>query len=149
MNNLLDENYGVADARREKRNKRIIYSLVSLVVLGGVLWFFFRNYKEEARVKEFLVLLERQDFQSAYAMWGCTHATPCRDYKMEQFLRDWGPQSDAAKAGAIQRSKVKSCDKGIIQLLQINGQDVNLYVDRSTLVIGFAPWPVCNPRVKL
>ena len=149
MNNLLDENYGVADARREKRTKRIVYSLVSLVVLGGALWFFFRNYKEEARVKEFLALLQRQDFQNAYAMWGCTPATPCRDYKMDQFLRDWGPQSDAANATAIQRSKVKSCDKGIIQLLQIKGQDVNLYVDRSTLVIGFAPWPVCNPRVKL
>jgi hypothetical protein len=44
---------------------------------------------------------------------------------------------------------VKSCDKGIIQLLQIKGQDVNIYVDRTTLVIGFAPWPVCNPRVKV
>jgi hypothetical protein len=148
MNNLLDENYGVADARREKRNKRIIYSLVTLAVVGFALWFFFRNYKEEARVKEFLALLQRQDFQSAYAMWGCTEATPCRDYKMEQFLRDWGPQSDAANVAAIKRSKVKSCEKGIIQLLQIKGQDVNLYVDRSTLVIGFAPWPVCVPRIS-
>jgi hypothetical protein len=68
---------------------------------------------------------------------------------MDQFLRDWGPQSDAANVSAITRAKVKSCDKGIIQLLQIKGQDVNLYVDRTTLVIGFAPWPVCSPRVKV
>ena len=148
MNNYLD-NYGVADARREKRAKRILYSVLTIAVVGGLLWFFFRNYKEEARVKEFLSLLERQDYKSAYALWGCTEATPCRDYVFDSFLRDWGPKSDAGNVAAIQRSKVKSCDKGIIQLLQIKGQDVNLYVDRTTLVIGFAPWPVCNPRVKL
>lgn len=148
MNNYLD-NYGVADARREKRTKRILYSVLTIAVVGGLLWFFFRNYKEEGRVKEFLSLLERQDYKSAYALWGCTEATPCRDYNFESFLRDWGPKSDAGNVAAIQRSKVKSCDKGIIQLLQIKGQEVNLYVDRGTLVIGFAPWPVCNPRVKL
>jgi hypothetical protein len=148
MNNYLD-NYGVADARRERRTKRILYSLLTIVVVGGTLWFLFRNYREEAKVKDFLALLQKQDYKSAYAMWGCTDATPCRDYKFETFLRDWGPQSDAANVGAIERAKVKSCDKGIIQLLHIKGQDVNLYVDRNTLVLGFAPWPVCNPRVQL
>jgi hypothetical protein len=148
MNNYLD-NYGVVDARREKRWKRIIYSLLTIAVVGGALWFFLRNYMEESRVREFLALLEKQDYKTAYGLWGCTDATPCRDYKMDQFLRDWGPQSDAANVSAITRAKVKSCDKGIIQLLQIKGQDVNLYVDRTTLVIGFAPWPVCSPRVKV
>ena len=148
MKNYLD-NYGVVDARREQRIKRILYTLLAIAVVSGTLWFFLRNYKEESRVREFLSLLERQDYKTAYSLWGCTDATPCRDYKMEQFLRDWGPQSDAANVGAIQRAKVKSCDKGIIQLLTIKGQEVNLYVDRTTLVLGFAPWPVCNPRVKV
>ncbi|MBI2685939.1 MAG: hypothetical protein HYX27_06465 [Acidobacteria bacterium] len=148
MSDYLD-NYGVVDARREKRTKRILYSLLTIAVVGGTLWFFLRNYREEARVKEFLATLQRQDYKAAYGMWGCTDATPCRDYKYDQFLRDWGPQSDAGNAAAIQRSKVKSCDKGIIQILQIKGQDVNLYVDRGTLVIGFAPWPVCNPRIRV
>lgn len=148
MQNYLD-NYGVADARREKRVKRILYSVLTIAITGGLLWFFFRNYKEEARVKEFLSLLEQKDYKTAYGLWGCTEATPCRDYKFDRFLQDWGPQSDAGNVAAIQRSKVKSCNGGIIQLLQIKGQDVNLYVDRTSLVIGFAPWPVCNPRVKL
>ncbi len=55
MNNYLD-NYGVVDARREKRWKRIIYSLLTIAVVGGALWFFLRNYKEESRVREFLAL---------------------------------------------------------------------------------------------
>ena len=148
MSNFLD-NYGVVDERREKRVKRILYAVLALAVVGGGLWFFFRNYNEESRVKEFLSLLERQDYKTAYGLWGCTDATPCRDYKFDRFMRDWGPQSDAGNVTAIQRAKVKSCDKGIIQLLQIKGQDVNLYIDRATLVVGFAPWPVCNPRIKM
>ncbi|MFN0103478.1 MAG: hypothetical protein ACKV2U_15475 [Bryobacteraceae bacterium] len=148
MNDYLT-NYGEGDERREKLVKRILYSVLAIAVIGGALWFFFRNYKEEARVKEFLSLLARQDYKTAYALWGCSDATPCRDYKFDRFMQDWGPQSDAGNVSAIQRSKVKSCSNGIIQLLQIKGQDVNLYVDRGTLVIGFAPWPVCNPRISM
>lgn len=147
MSEFLD-NYGVKDALRERRVKRTLYAVLTLAIVGGGLWFFLRNYKEESRVKEFLTLLERQDYKTAYALWGCSDATPCRDYKFERFLQDWGPQSDAGNVAAIRRTKVKSCEHGIIQLLQIKGQDVNLYVDRSTLVVGFAPWPVCKPRIR-
>lgn len=148
MNNFLD-NYGVVDERRERLVKRILYAVLTITVVGGGLGFFFRNYKEESRVKEFLTLLERQDYKTAYGLWGCTDTTPCRDYKFDRFLQDWGPQSDAGNVAAIQRSKVKSCDKGIIQLLQIKGQDVNIYIDRATLLVGFAPWPVCHPRIQM
>ena len=148
MNNYLD-NYGVADARRERRTKRILWSVLTICVVGGALWFFFRNFREEGRVKEFLTLLERQDYKTAYTLWGCTEATPCRDYKFDRFLQDWGPQSDAGNVAAIERAKVKSCDGGIIQTLQVKGQEVNLYVDRATLTIGFSPWPVCSPRVQI
>lgn len=147
MSDYLD-NFGVADARREKRNKRIVYSLLTLIIAGGALWFLFRNYREESRIREFLSMLSAKDYKSAYALWGCTEATPCRDYQYEKFLNDWGPQSDAA-AGAVERTTVKTCDKGIIQVLKVKGQEVNLFVDTGTLQIGYSPWPVCNPRVQL
>lgn len=148
MNNYLD-NYGVADARREKRTKRILFSVLALAVTAGTLWFFLRDFKEEAKIRAFLGDLQKQDYKAAYALWGCTEATPCRDYSYDSFLRDWGPASIAKDAAAIQRSKVKSCDGGIIQILQIQGQEVNLYVDRTTLLIGFSPWPVCKPRIQV
>ncbi len=144
MNSFLDDNYGVADARREQRVKWALYGLLATAIIGGALWFLFRDYKEEGRVKEFLSLLERKEYKTAYGLWGCTDAEPCRDYKFERFMEDWG----AANAAAVERTKVKSCTNGIIQLMRVKGEDVRLYVDRSTLVIGFAPWPVCNPRIK-
>jgi hypothetical protein len=146
MSSILD-NYGAADARRERVVRNVLIAVVSVAVIGGLLWFFFRDFREEARVREFLSLLERKDFPSAYAMWGCSQAKPCRDYSFEKFLQDWGPASDAA--AGVQRAKVKSCNSGIIQVLRIKGQDVNLYVNRATQELSYSPWPVCNPRIKL
>ena len=146
MSGYLD-NFGVVDAKREKRNKRIVISLLSIAVAGGLLWYFFRDWKEEARVREFFALLEKKDFKQAYALWGCTDATPCRDYAFDKFLRDCGPESIAGNVAAVQRGKVKSCSGGIIQQMTIKGEEVNLFVDRANLQLGFAPLPVCKPRI--
>ena len=107
-------------------------------------WFFLRNYAEESRVRDFVVLLEKKDYKAAHALWGCTEAAPCRDYGYTRFVEDWGPT-----AGAVARVKVKSCDGGIIQFLTVQGKETLLYVDRQTRVISFAPWPVCTPHVKI
>ena len=48
-------------------------SLVSLVVVGGVAFFVFHNYREERQVKQFFDLLQAaQDYKAAYALLGCT-----------------------------------------------------------------------------
>lgn len=138
------ESFGVQDAKRERLIKRVAAGLLAAAVTGGLLWFLFRNYKEESRVKEFVAALERRDYKAAHALWGCTEATPCRDYGMTRFLEDWGEQ-----AGPVQRGSVKSCEGGIIQTVTVKGKETLLYVDRETLLIGFSPWPVCTPRVKM
>jgi hypothetical protein len=143
MGSYLEE-FGVKDAKRERLIKRIVLTLLATVIAGGVLWFLFRNFREESRVKEFIAALERKDYKAAHALWGCTDATPCRDYGMTQFLEDWGE-----KAGTVTRSSVKSCEGGIIQTVTVKGKETLLYVDRETLLIGFSPWPVCTPRVKM
>jgi hypothetical protein len=138
------ENFGVQDAKRERLIKRVAAALLAVAVTGGVLWFLFRNYREESRVREFVTALERKDYKTAHGLWGCTEATPCRDYGMPRFLEDWGEQ-----AGAVTRGSVKSCEGGIIQTVTVKGKETLLYVDRETLLIGFSPWPVCTPRVKM
>ena len=146
MSGYLD-NFGVVDAKRERRNKRIVISILSIAVASGLLWYFFRDWKEESRVREFFAFLEKKDYKQAYALWGCTDATPCRDYAFDKFLRDWGPESIAGDVSAIKRGKVRSCSGGIIQLLTIKGEEVNLYVKRDDLLVGFAPWNTCTPRI--
>ena len=164
MPGYLDQ-YGAGDERREKRNQRILIGgAVAAALL--FLWFFFfvwdktevlraqpvarlaqilRNHRQESRVKTFLDLLSRRDYQAAYALWGCTAANPCKDYVFAEFLKDWGPGSPRNTASyAIPRSR--SCGSGVIVTVELDRQKEDaLWVQRNELTIGFAPFPVCAP----
>ncbi len=142
------DNYGVVDAKREKIRKKIVYTVLGLLVASTALYFTFRNYREEKQLSIFYDLLRQQKYQAAYEMWGCTDKTPCRDYSFTRFQEDWGPKSKHADLATMKVVKTKSCDSGIIQIVTFGGKDdVNLWVERKDRLIGFAPWPVCNPRL--
>ena len=144
------DTYGVRDARREKIFKRIALSLLLALIAAVVLYFQFRNYSEKQQVKTFLARLQGGDYKSAYALWGCTDATPCRHYAFDKFMEDWGPASPQAKIAGVHIVNTKSCETGIIQFLRFpDSHEVQLWVDRSDHTIGFAPWPICNPRMKV
>lgn len=144
------DTYGIKEARREKIIKRLLLAALLATIAGVVLYFQFRNYPEERQTRTFLQLLRASDYKAAYAMWGCTDATPCRQYPFENFMEDWGPKSPQAKISEARIVTTKSCETGIIQFVRFPDQhEVQLWVERSDRTIGFAPWPICNPRMKL
>ncbi len=144
------EGYGAGDERREKTTRWIILSVVILAIVVIAGYFQFRNFREEKQIGTFLELLKRQDYKAAYAMWGCTDSRPCPQYAFDKFLEDWGPKSPHSNLASAKLAKTKSCDTGIIQFIQFPGQDeVQLWVERRDKVLGFAPWPVCNPRMQV
>ena len=141
------EGYGVADAKRERRWKWIVGSVLAVLLVGFSGWLLFRDYREERAAKQFFDLLRQKDYDNAYRMWGCDPATPCRDYSMANFMEDWGPTGVHGQIDKLKFGKKKSCDTGIIQFLEYGPDDtVNLWVERSNLTLSFAPWPVCEPR---
>jgi hypothetical protein len=135
------QGYGVSDARRERFLIRALLGAAALAVLGVVLYFSFRNWREDRRFDAFLDFLGKQDYQSAYRLWGCDPAQPCRDYNMDRFLEDWGPKSPQA---AIAQAKVvnsRTCGPGVIKTLQVGQSDpVYLWVDKKDQIISYAPW---------
>jgi len=164
MAGYLDQ-YGAGDERREKRNKLIL-------ICGGVafavlfLWFFFfvwdkteiiraepiarfaqilRNHRQEDRVKTFLDLLRQQNYQAAYALWGCTDTKPCRDYPFSEFEKDWGPNS-SRNLGSYSIPRSRSCGSGVIVTVDFgHNQEDALWVQRSDMTMGFSPFPNCAP----
>lgn len=142
MAGYLDQ-YGAGEERREKKIKTAAIALVSLLVVGGVLFWFFKNIRQERQVSQFFEELARQDYKAAHARWGCTDAKPCRDYQMAEFLRDWGPQSGKRD---YKITKTRSCGSGVIVTVTYpNGED-KLWVEKESLTIGFSPWPGCPAR---
>jgi hypothetical protein len=145
MAGFLDE-YGVSDERRSKVIRWIVISAVAAAVIATALYFTLRTYPARRQVSVFLDDLKRRDYQTAYRDWGCGGG--CPDYAFASFMRDWGPQSDFANASDSRVKKSRFCDTGvIITLTPSKGEDVALWYERSSGTLGFAPWPVCAPRI--
>jgi len=133
--------YGQADRRYERIVKIAGYTLLAAVVLGCIYWLFFRNWREERRVGEFLAVLEQQKYEEAYRMWGCSIEKPCPNYSYEKFLEDWGPDSPLGKVSSYHVGRSFSQQSGVILLVEVNGRRIpNLWVERDSRVIGFSPY---------
>lgn len=138
----LDE-YGESEAKRERRIqviKRIVVALLILLAVAGVLYYRFKNYKEEKRVDAFLAALERGDYAAAYTFWGCRVESPCPNYDYKGFLEDWGEKSSIGKLQSFKLVKSHGQGSGVIVTVSLNGRaPVRLWVEKKDQILGFAP----------
>jgi hypothetical protein len=135
------DTYGVAEARKERRIRRALLSLLAVAVVGGSLFLWFKNYRQEQRVKEFLALLERGDYQNAYSYWGCRFDAPCPNYDYKSFLEDWGPSSQIGKVQSFHLGRSRATGSGVVIDVTVNNRrpPIRLWVEKKDGVIGFAP----------
>lgn len=137
------EGYGVREAKQAVWLK---YGLAIgfLVILAAVaLYFSLRDRTEKQKLQAFLTHLRNGDYKAAHALWGCTDATPCRDYALDRFLRDWGPASPQGDAANAKVSTGQHCSNGVIQVVRYpDKHEVQLWVERKAGTIGFNPWPI-------
>ncbi|MEO7144262.1 MAG: hypothetical protein ABI165_12265 [Bryobacteraceae bacterium] len=137
------EGYGAGEERRAKLIKRAIAIVVAVGIAAGVLYYYFHNYREERVAKQFLSLLAAGNYQAAYGMW---HASPT-SYPFDKFMDDWGPKSSFSNASEFQIANADACGSGVLMSLSYpQVQPVAVWVERSTKVMSFSPWPQCPGR---
>ena len=137
------EGYGTGEEHREKLLKRIGLIALVVVVITGSIYFAFHNFSQKQTVKHYLALLQSGDYHGAYAMW----QADARNYPFETFMQDWGPKSAYASASSLHIDSAESCGSGVVFSLGYPGRKpVPLWVERSTGVVSFAPWPQCPGR---
>ena len=137
------EQYGAGDERRAKIFKTVVTAAAVLLLGGSILYFFFHNYPEERQAKRFFELLRAHDYKGAYALWGCTGENPCRDYQMNEFMKDWGPDVSPVDNG-VEVLDAESCGSGVIvEVGAGKAGDKTLWVQRDTHVLGFPPFQRC------
>ena len=142
MAGYLDQ-YGAGEERRNKIIKTLVISAVTLLVVGGIAFFIFHNYRQEQQVKRFFALVEQKDFQTAYQLWVRTESDR-KGYTYDMFMKDWGPQGGHQDMGTFRISKSRSCGNGVILTVDFNkSQQEKLWVARDDLTIGFSPLPGC------
>jgi hypothetical protein len=141
------DTYGVSDARRIKLIKRFAIGAVSAAVIGLLLFLFLRNFSERRIANRFLDAVKSGQYQRAYETWGCTAANPCRDYKFEKFMEDWGPSGIYAKVKEGKYTIEDACGPGVVFTLELPGNEpVGIYVKRDDKTMSYAPWPRCPGR---
>jgi hypothetical protein len=84
-----------APARERKRRTRIITSVVLLVILAFLGWWF-RYWPEECIGGHFFDALQKQNYDTAYGIWmhdphWRQHADRNQKYPCNEFYQDWGP----------------------------------------------------------
>ena len=136
------DGYGAGVDRREKTVKYVVLCTVASVVLGAVLYYCFRDYPQKRQVAKFLDAAKSGDYKQAYSLWGCTDATPCRDYRFEKFLEDWGPSSPHSNLKDANVSRTIGCDTGVVADVQFGSgaAPVLLWAERGSGTLGFFPY---------
>ena len=143
MAGYLDQ-YGAGDERKEKITKRVVLAIVIVLVAGGLGYAFFHDFPEERQVGRFFDLLQKRDYQAAYAMWGCTEPTAraCNDYPVAEFMKDWGPEASPVTSADVLDGE--SCGSGVIVEVDAGkAGDKKLWVERANHTLAFPPFDRC------
>jgi hypothetical protein len=161
------EEYGAGEEKRGKIIRWTLLGVVGALAVGAVLYFALRNFSEDRVARQFVAALQQKDYERAYRFWGCSPEKPCRDYQFDKFMEDWGPKSPYADASNVRIEHPQltpgalgwirnalgiqySCQDGVIYNLNFGkGEPALIYVLRKDGTIGFAPWPVCAPRIQM
>jgi len=143
MAGYLDQ-YGAGEERRGKIIKTVVLSLLAIIVIGGALLFNFHNIREERQVSKFFKDLGAHDYKAAYALFGCTDATPCRYYPFDKFMEDWGPSSGRTGFENARITRSRSCGSGVLLTVDFgNNRQEKLWVERKDMSVGFPPVQGC------
>jgi hypothetical protein len=141
------EQYGAGEEQRERRAKIVkivAIALVAVVLISSALFFNFHNYREERQVKQFLSRLDARDYKAAYALFGCTDASPCRYYPFDKFMEDWGPDSGHPGFAGARITRSRSCGSGVLMTVDYGqNRQEKLWVERRDMSIGFPPVQGC------
>jgi hypothetical protein len=147
MAGFLDESYGAGDERRARIIKLVVVSVAIAAVLTGLLYFFFRNYRQEQQAKRFFQLLESHNYQSAYDMW-ISSDSDRSGYPMSAFMQDWGP--GAMDVHSFTVMDAESCGNSVIVDTDLGpAGDKKLWINRHSLVLSFGPYEQCPQQNRI
>jgi hypothetical protein len=136
-------------ARARKRKTRIIFALVFLLLAGFLTWWF-RYWPEERVADHFFDALQKQDYESAYAIWmhdpqWRQHQDQFKKYPYNEFYTDWGP---GGEWGMVKSHKIYASGtpagggSGVIVEIVVNDRTerARVWVEKSDKTMSFSPF---------
>jgi hypothetical protein len=134
------------DESRDRRRRNLIIVAVFVALILAWVGYHLRNYPERHVVDKFFSALQRQDLESAYALWLADpnwkqHPSKYSNYTLGEFSQDWSPSGEW---GILKSYKVDcsySSGSGVIVEVTPNqrAEHANIWVDKSDKSLHFSP----------
>lgn len=132
--------YGSKGLLADRLGVTALVLVAAATALGLIYYVFFRNWREELEARRFFQLLEAQEYERAYGMWGCSVEEPCRYYPFGEFLEDWGRESPFGVVAEFTLGRSYTQPNGVILRYTVNGiEGAPLWIEHGDRRIGFAP----------
>jgi len=117
---------------------RYILVALAVIIVGGVCYIAFRNFREERALSRFLSTLEQGNYREAYRFWQRRST-----YAYQDFLHDWGERGNYGKilTFKILGSRSKGAHT-VIVTVTVNDEEppIDIVVDRKTKGLAFSPF---------
>jgi len=134
------------DPTRDRRRRNwMIGSVVFLLILAWVVYHY-RDYSERHAVDKFFAAIQKQDYESAYAIWfndpsWKQHPTKYAQYSFNEFYRDWGPGGEWGLVKTYSVDCSVSPGSGVIVEVTVNNRSERAYVwiEKAGKVFSFSP----------
>jgi hypothetical protein len=134
--------------KARKRNIRIISFICLIVILAGVVWWF-RYWPEERMVGHFFDALQKQDYNTAYAIWmhdpaWQKHPGEHPKYPFNEFYQDWGPGGQWGLIKTFRVNGASTCPgggTGIVVDVVVNDrtEHAQVWVEKSDHTLSYPP----------
>lgn len=134
--------------KERKRRTRIVLGILVVIVLLSLGWWF-RYWREERIVGHFFDALQRQDYNTAYAIWmhdpdWQKHPQQYPKYPFNDFYRDWGP---GGEWGTVKTQKVYGASgcpgggSGVVVDVVVNdrAEHAQVWVEKSDHTLSYPP----------
>ena len=119
----------------ERLKKRLLLGIPLALILGGYLYYEFKNYSEERAVSRFLSTVVQQDYEQAYQLW-----QPSKYYTFENFQADWGPNGVEGPIRDFDITDSHERGSGVLVDITVNGQkEISIWVEKSNKSLSFPP----------
>lgn len=141
-------------ARDRRRIVLIISSVMVVLMLAGLGWYF-RYWPQEHVANTFFAALQKQDFETAYAIWmhdpqWKSHQDRYARYPYSEFYTDWGLGGEWGKINRYEIFWAGNCPRpgsGIVVDVVVNqrAEHAQVYVSKEDKTLGYVP---CDIEIR-
>lgn len=137
------------DPVKERRRRLLIIGIITVVLVGAFLAWWFRYLPYERRVDHFFDALQQKQYEIAYGIWmndpnWKQHPQNYKQYPFGEFYIDWGPGGEWGLINShhVDGAAAPRHGSGVVVVTTVNerSEKARVWVEKSDKTMHFSPY---------